>query len=110
MQTSKELAHRFYPYAALETERIERGHDQTRYPMTADLGFPQPRFGMAVPAYHGLLKTMHTALGKPRLLGNVAHALRARFTKKVENPKTFLPKSHVGRSSDGWLNSGWNSV
>src|SRR5207244_10063934 len=24
--------------------------------------------------------------------------------------QAFGPKSHVGRSSDGWLNSGWNSV
>jgi hypothetical protein len=39
---------------------------------------------------------MHTALGKPRLLGKLAHTLRARLTKRVENPTTFLPKSPVG--------------
>jgi 3-methyladenine DNA glycosylase/8-oxoguanine DNA glycosylase len=39
---------------------------------------------------------MCTALGQPRLLGKMAHALCARVTKRLENPQTFLPKSHVG--------------
>jgi hypothetical protein len=39
---------------------------------------------------------MCTALGQPRLLGELAHALGARFTKRLENPQTFLPKSQVG--------------
>src|SRR5215216_4367770 len=51
---------------------------------------------MAITALQGLLKTMCTALGQPRLLGKLAHALCARFTKRLENPQTFLPKSHVG--------------
>src|SRR5215216_2281705 len=51
---------------------------------------------MAITALQGLLKTMRTALGQPRLLGKMAHALCARFTKRLENPQTFLPKSHVG--------------
>src|SRR4029434_6226403 len=51
---------------------------------------------MAITALQGLLKTMCTALGQPRLLGKMAHALCARFTKRLENPQTFLPKSHVG--------------
>src|SRR4030095_3159979 len=51
---------------------------------------------MAITALQGLLKTMCTALGQPRLLGKMAHALCTRFTKSLENPQTFLPKSHVG--------------
>src|SRR4029453_13136847 len=51
---------------------------------------------MAITALQGLLKTMCTALGQPRLLGRMAHALCTRFTKRLENPQTFLPKSHVG--------------
>src|SRR3954453_3161697 len=51
---------------------------------------------MAITALQGLLKTMRTALGQPRLLGKLAHALCARFTKRLENPQTFLQKSHVG--------------
>src|SRR4029434_8554082 len=51
---------------------------------------------MAITALQGLLKTMCTALGQPRLLGKMAHALCTRFTKRLENPQTFLPKSHVG--------------
>src|SRR4029453_8198778 len=51
---------------------------------------------MAITALQGMLKTMCTALGQPRLLGKMAHALCARFTKRLENPQTFLPKSHVG--------------
>ena len=48
------------------------------------------------PMHHGLRETMRTALGHSRVLGKVAHTLRARLTKIVENPNTFLPKSHVG--------------
>src|SRR4030095_5446848 len=51
---------------------------------------------MAITALQGLLKTMCTALGQPRLLGKMAHALCTRVTKRLENPQTFLPKSHVG--------------
>src|SRR4030095_9580507 len=51
---------------------------------------------MAITALQGLLKTMCTALGQPRLLGKMAHALCTRFTKRLENPQTFLPNSHVG--------------
>jgi len=51
---------------------------------------------MAMTAPHGLLETMRTALGQPRLRGKMAHALCARFTKRLENPQTFLPKFHVG--------------
>ena len=40
------------------------------------------------------------ALGIPRLPGNVAHALLAVVTKKVENLEAFGPKSHVGLSSE----------
>ena len=45
---------------------------------------------------HSLLETMRTARGHSRVLGKVAHTLRACLTKRVENPNTLLPKSHVG--------------
>src|SRR5262245_24712579 len=48
---------------------------------------------------------MHTALGEPGLMGNLADALLGVVTKSVENPKTFGPPSHVGLSSEGNLNS-----
>src|SRR4029434_8521038 len=51
---------------------------------------------MAITALQGLLKTMCTTLGQPRLLGKMAHALCTRFTKRLETPQPFLPKSHVG--------------
>ena len=56
---------------------------------------------MDVPALHGLRETMHTAFGQSRLLGNVAHTLGAILTKTLENPQTFVPKSHVGLCSGG---------
>jgi hypothetical protein len=40
-------------------------------------------------------------LGQPRLLGNTAHTLPAILTKTLENSEAFLPKSHVGRLSEG---------
>jgi hypothetical protein len=49
-----------------------------------------------MPALHGLRETRRPALGQPRLLGKMAHALCARFTKRLENPQTFLPKFPVG--------------
>jgi hypothetical protein len=61
-------------------------------------------------ALHGLLETMHTALGKAGLLGNASHALPAVVTKTLENPQAFGPKSHVGLSSEGCLNSWRNSA
>jgi hypothetical protein len=51
---------------------------------------------MDIPTHYGLRETMRTALGQSRVLGNVAHTLRARLTKIVENPNTLFPKSHVG--------------
>ena len=51
---------------------------------------------MDVPMHHSLRETMRTALGHSRVLGKAAHTLRACLTKIVENPNTFLPKSHVG--------------
>src|SRR2546426_1682968 len=53
---------------------------------------------------------MHTALGEPGLIGNLSDALLGVVTKSVENPKTFGPKSHVGLSSEGRLNSWSNSA
>src|SRR6266487_7098317 len=51
---------------------------------------------MAISPLQGLLETMHTAFGKPRLLGKTSHTLRAMVTKTLENAQTFVPKSHVG--------------
>jgi hypothetical protein len=53
---------------------------------------------------------MHTALGEPGLMGDLADALLGVVTKSVENPKTFGPQSHVGLSSEGKLNSWSNSA
>src|SRR6516162_11613495 len=96
MQMHDKLADRFATHAALETKDIEGGHQQTREPTSAVFGFPQPRFRVAVSAFHGLCETMHTALGKAGLLSNAAHALLAVVTKTLENPQAFVPKSHVG--------------
>ncbi len=56
---------------------------------------------MAVSALHGLLETMHAAFGQPSLLGHLANALLGVRTKTLENPQAFVPKSHVGLSSEG---------
>jgi hypothetical protein len=65
---------------------------------------------MDTPVLHCLLETMHATLGQAGLLGNVAHALSAVLTKALENPKAFVPKSHVGLFSRGLLNSWRNPV
>jgi hypothetical protein len=65
---------------------------------------------MNITTLYGLLEMMHAAFGKPRLLGNPSHIRLAVFTKAVENPQAFGPKSHVGRFSERWLNSCWNSA
>jgi len=56
---------------------------------------------MATAPLHGPLETMHTAFGKPRLVGNTSHTLLAVVTKTFDNAKTSVPKSHVGLSSEG---------
>ena len=56
---------------------------------------------MAVSPLHGLLETMHAAFGNPRLVGHMSNALLAIGTKTRENPQAFVPKSHVGLSSEG---------
>ena len=101
MQTSEKLAHRVEPHPALQPERIERGDDQARQPLPAICGFPEPGFRVAVAALHGLGETMHAAFGQAGLLGHAAHAGGGIVTKTVENLSTFVPKSHVGRFSEG---------
>src|SRR4051794_7379675 len=110
METSKKLTHGVQPDTPLEAERIEPGNDQADQPLPAVCGFPQPGLRMDAPARDGLRKTMHTTLRQPRLLGNTAHTLRAILTQTRENLEAFLPKSHVGRLSEGGLNSGRNSA
>src|SRR2546425_4835752 len=107
---AEKLADAVGSHASLEAENIEGSHHQAQKPPVPCFGFPQPRLWVAISAFHRLCETMHAALGKPGVLGNLANALRGVVTKSVENPQAFGPKSHVGRSSDGWLNSGWNSV
>ena len=65
---------------------------------------------MAPTALPGLLETMHTAFGQARLLGQLANALLATVTQTLDNLKAFIPKSHVGRLSEGCLNSCRNSA
>ena|SRR6516164_6750183 len=113
MQAGKKLADRFHPSPALESKDIECGHHQARSPAPAVFGFPQPRLGMAMTALHGLLETMRTALGQPRLLGKMAHALCAHFTKRLENPQTFRHCSEdseaaIDRASNGFYSTGPN--
>src|SRR5262245_11547238 len=96
METRKKLAHRIQPHAALEAKGIECGDDEARQPRAAVFGFPEPGFRVAVTALHGLLKPMHAALGKPRLMGKVSNALGGIVTQTLENPQAFVPKSHVG--------------
>src|SRR6266704_3947630 len=100
-QMREKLADRFEAHAALEPEDIKGCHYQTREPTSALLGFPQPRLRVVPTACDGPCETMHTALRKPRLLGNAADTLRAVVTKTLANAKAFGPKSHVGLSSEG---------
>src|SRR2546426_314104 len=106
----EKLAERFEAHTALETEGIEGCRQQTREPTSAVLGFPQPRLRIAGSAFDGLFQTMHTALGNPRLTGQLSYTLVGVITKTLENPQAFGPKSHVGLFSEGCLNSWWNSV
>src|SRR5882672_5253583 len=107
---SEKLADRFGPNTSLEAEDIEDGHYQADQPTAAFFGFPKPRLRVTGSPVDSLFETMDTAFGKPGLMGNLSNALLRIVTKRVENQKTFGPKSHVGRSSEGWLNSGWNSA
>src|SRR5262249_38763466 len=109
-QTTEKLADRFGPNASLEAEGIERRHHQADEPTAACLRFPPPGFRVLISALHRLCETMHTALGEPGLMGDLADALLGVVTKSVENPKTFGPQSHVGLSSEGCLNSWRNSA
>src|SRR5262245_4750473 len=101
MQPSKKFAHRGEPHTARQPERIERRNHQARQPLSALVGFPEPGCRVAVAALHRLRETMHAAFGKPRLVSEAAHALAAVLTQTLENLSTFLPKSHVGRCSEG---------
>src|SRR5262249_13676296 len=110
MQPHEKLADRVQPDPALQPERIERRNDQACQPLPAFDRFPQPRLRVVSAALHSLGKTMHTAFRKPCLAGNPSHTLRAMVTQTLENPDAFGPKSHVGRFSEGGLNSWRNSV
>src|SRR5437870_13773747 len=109
-QTTEKLADRFGPNAACEAEGIERRHHQADEPTAAGFRFPPPGLRVGIATFPRLLETMHTAFGKPRLLGNPSNTLLTVVTKTLENLQTFGPYSHVGLSSEGWLNSWWNSV
>src|SRR5205823_8379720 len=74
-QMREKLADRFEARTALETEHREGCRQQTREPTSAVLGFPPPRLWRAVSACDGLCKTMPTALGNPRLTGQVSYTL-----------------------------------
>ena len=104
------LADRFEANAALEIEGIEGHHHQTRKPLSAVLRVPPPRLQVAISAFNGLFETLRAPFGHPRLTGTLSHTLCGVVTKSVENQQAFGPQSHGGRSSDGWLNSGWNAA
>src|SRR5256712_12521748 len=100
-QTTEKLADRFGPNAAREAEGIERRHHEADAPTAAVFRFPPPGLRVGISTVPRLLETMHTAFGKPRLLGNPSHTLFAVVTQTIENLKTFGPYSHVGLSSEG---------
>ena len=47
---------------------------------------------MASTPRHGLLETMHTAFGKPCLVGKTSHTLRTMVTKTLEKLEAFGKK------------------
>ena len=110
MKPSEKLAHRFRPNPALEAKEIEHRDDQADEPTAACFGFPKPRLRVAITARYRLPQTMHAALGESSLNRDLSKACLGVVTKGVENQTAFRPKSHVGRSSAGYLNSWWNSV
>jgi hypothetical protein len=85
MQTREKLAHRIDTHATLEAEGIERGDQQARSPLPPALCFPQPGLRMDIPTLHRLLQTMHTALRKAGLRGDVSNTLLPIVTKILEN-------------------------
>lgn len=101
MQANPKLTDRFHPHTAFAPKGIERGHDETHEPLAAFWRFPQPGFGMAISARHRLSESIHTAFGKPGLIGQLPNTLCAVIEKKLENAMAFIPKSHVGQSSKG---------
>jgi hypothetical protein len=109
-KTAQKFADRFRPTTSLGTKNEEGGYHQTEEPTAAFFRCPQPRLWVAVAACHRLGVTLHTSLRKPVSCGKASNALLAVCTNRVENPPAFRPKSHVGRSSDGRLNSGVNLV
>src|SRR6266542_3394595 len=110
VQTTEKLAERFGPNTALEAESIERRHHEADEPTAACFRFPPPGLRVGISALHRLFETMHTALGDPGLMGHLTDALLGVVTKSIENQQTFGPKSHVGLSSEGRLNSWSNSA
>jgi hypothetical protein len=63
---------------------------------------------MLISADHCLPEPMHATLGEPRLQGHLPDTGLGLITKGLEKELAFTPKSHVGRSSAGGLNSWLN--
>src|SRR6266566_107924 len=80
----EELAHRVHTDAALEAKGIERGDEQADHPLATLGRLPHPGLWMDTPTLHGLRETVHTALGKTRLLGNASYALPTIVTSGAE--------------------------
>src|SRR5256712_1610824 len=110
VKTTEKLTDRFGSNAAREAEGIERRHYQADEPTAAGFRFPPPGLRVGISMSHRLFEPMYTALGEPGPISNLSDALLGVVTKRVENQKTFGPKSHVGLSSEGRLNSWSNSV
>jgi hypothetical protein len=89
-------AHGVQAHAPLQATGSARGNDQARQPPAALGGFPHPGLRRDIPTRAGRRATRRPALGHSRVLGPVAHPLRARLTTIVENPNTLLPNSQVG--------------
>src|SRR5215470_4826579 len=110
LRRASRLAERCRAHSSLEAENKEGGYHQAEEPPAAFFRFPQPRLGVAVSACHRLCLTLDAAFGQSSALGKTSNALRAVFTNGVANPQAFVPKSHVGRLSEGGLNSCRNSA
>ena len=53
-----------------------------------------------IAARHRLYESIHTGCGQPGLIARCSKTLRAVIEKKLKEPMDFIPKPHVGQSSE----------
>jgi len=100
-QTHEKCTHRVHTHTTFEAEGIKRGDYQACSPLAACLRFPQRGLWSVAPTSHCVPQTVHTTPGEARLLGQLANAAFTMVTKTFDKAKTSVPKSHVGRFSEG---------